>query len=103
MDDAQAKRIDGLYRNAKQMPILAVLGVLVPLLLLLGAPLGILYASWRKGLLSDIDAGKIELDADTEPKVALLRRSTLVFYVPAMILAAEMVVIALIALSVNAK
>ena len=33
MDKATYKRIDSLYRNLKQLPLLAVLGILVPILL----------------------------------------------------------------------
>ncbi len=43
MDARTEKRIEELYRNAKQMPLLTVLGLLVPIVLLFAVPLGIVY------------------------------------------------------------
>jgi hypothetical protein len=56
------KRIDTLYRNTRQMPLLAILGILVPIILIIGGPLGLLYWFWRRDLLRAVDSGAIVLD-----------------------------------------
>jgi hypothetical protein len=66
-DPKLEKRIDTLYRNTKQMPILAVVGLFVPIALLIGGPLGLLYWYWRKGLLNAIDSGKLAVDLAPPP------------------------------------
>jgi hypothetical protein len=61
------KKIDTLYRNTKQLPLLAILGVIVPIILIIAGPLGILYWCWRRDLLRDVDGGNIVLDASPPP------------------------------------
>ena len=61
------KRIDTLYRNTRQMPLLSILGIFVPLVLLIGAPLGLLYWFWRRDLLQSADSGALALDPAPPP------------------------------------
>ncbi len=59
LDPKLEKKIDTLYRNTKQMPIFAVLGIFVPIALVIGGPLGLLYWFWRRRLLEAADAGRL--------------------------------------------
>jgi hypothetical protein len=61
------KKIDTLYRNTRQMPILAILGIFVPILLVIGGPLGLLYWFWRRDLLQAADSGALGLNWGPPP------------------------------------
>ena len=61
------KKIDTLYRNTKQMPILAIVGIFVPIALVIGGPLGLLYWFWRRGLLEALDSGRLVFDPAPPP------------------------------------
>jgi hypothetical protein len=67
LDTKLAKRIDTLYRNTKQMPTLAILGIFVPIILVIGGPLGLLYWFWRRELLQTVDSGALSLDLVPPP------------------------------------
>ena len=62
MDKATYKQIDSLYRNLKQLPLLAVLGILVPILLPIVPLLSLAYLFLRSRLLSEVDSGDIAID-----------------------------------------
>ena len=42
LDPQLEKKIDTVYRGTKQMPFLAILGMFVPIVLVLGGPIGLL-------------------------------------------------------------
>jgi hypothetical protein len=67
LDTKLEKRIDTLYRNTKLMPILAILGILVPIFLVISGPLGLLYWFWRRNLLQAADSGALALDSVPPP------------------------------------
>jgi hypothetical protein len=62
MDKKASKRIDSLYRNIKQLPLLAVLGIIIPILLPFVPLLCLAYLYLRSRLLQEIDSGKIPID-----------------------------------------
>ena len=66
-DKKLEKKIDTLYRNTKQMPILAAVGVIVPIILVIGGGLGLLYWFWRRDLLAAADSGKLRFDPAPPP------------------------------------
>jgi hypothetical protein len=49
------------------MPILAILGIFVPILLVIGGPLGLLYWFWRRDLLQAADSGALGLNWGPPP------------------------------------
>jgi hypothetical protein len=63
MDQKTRKRIDSLYRNVKQIPILGAIGLFMPLFALITGPLALAYLYLRSKLLSEIDRGVIDIDA----------------------------------------
>lgn len=67
LDPKVEKRIDTLYRTTRQMPLLTILGLFIPLVLLIGGPLGLMYWFWRRGLLQAADSGSLELDSVPPP------------------------------------
>ena len=67
LDARTAKRIDRLFHNTKQMPTVAVMGLIIPIALLIGGPLGLLYWVWRRALLADVDAGHLPFDPVPPP------------------------------------
>ena len=75
MDKDNEKRLDTLYRNTKQMPILTILGIFVPIVLFVAAPLGILYSIWRRNFLRDIDSEKFALTDPETPTQGVLSNS----------------------------
>jgi hypothetical protein len=98
LDAKTKKRIDTLYRNAKQFPLLTILSVLFCLpIVLLAAPLGLVYAVQRSRLLDElqgrdlggrnVDATRRLRDIPTCDKVAMLRTWGARFYAPAIIVA----------------
>jgi hypothetical protein len=62
MDEKALKRIDSLYRNMKQLTLLAVLAIIVPILLPFVPLLCLAYLYLRSRLLAEIDSGKIPID-----------------------------------------
>ncbi|QDT15444.1 hypothetical protein [Alienimonas californiensis] len=62
MNARDAKRVDSLYRNLKQLPMMTVLGVLVPVLILILPPVGLAYWWLRRRLLANVDAGRIVVE-----------------------------------------
>ena len=63
LDPKLEKKIDTIYRNTRQMPILAILGIFVPFILVIGGPLGLLYWFWRRDILPAADSGSLGLDS----------------------------------------
>lgn len=61
-DPRVEKRIDSLYRNVKQIPVLSILGLLVPIALLFAFPLALIYMFLRAKLLRDIDDGTVVIN-----------------------------------------
>ncbi len=97
------KRIDSLYRNCKQMPIFTLFGFVIPLFLLIGAPLGFVYAADRKKLLKGIADGEIEVDRRARTKnisvgaqIDFIEKNKLNFYAPAVGLIIYLGILALI-------
>jgi hypothetical protein len=70
MDKKTSKRIDSLYRNMKQLPLLAVLAVFVAILLPFVPLLCLAYIYLRSRLLREIDSGKIPIDPATDGQSA---------------------------------
>ncbi|HEX2475403.1 MAG TPA: hypothetical protein VHK01_11685 [Lacipirellulaceae bacterium] len=70
MDKKTDKRIDSLYRNLKQLPLLAVLGIIVPILLPFVPLLCLAYLYLRSRLLTEIDSGAIAIDPVTDAQTA---------------------------------
>ena len=68
MKDKNQKRLDTLYSSAKQLPMAGWIGLLFPILLLIAAPLGILYHSWATRFLDDLEAEKIDIDPELKRK-----------------------------------
>ena len=67
LDTKLEKRIDTLYRNTKQMPILVILGFFVPITLVISGPLGLVYWFWRRALLLAADSGTLTLETVPPP------------------------------------
>lgn len=62
MDAKSAKRVDGVYRNIKQLPTLGCLGILIPIIGIIMLPIAIAYSILLSGLLRDYKSGKISLE-----------------------------------------
>ncbi len=108
MDPNTEKHVDQLYRNSKQMVAASALGVLVPIVLVIAAPLGLLYAYQRSRLLGRIATGKLDVPNDSlsgsdppslSDKIAYLRAHPLRFFAPFLVLGAAVLFVAIIALS----
>lgn len=106
MDPRLAKRIDHLYRNCKQMPLLCILGLFVPIILLFVAPLSLVYAAQRSRLLREvksIDLAASDAERRVRPtpaeQVSYLQNNGISFYAPLMIMAGLIPIIALILLT----
>jgi hypothetical protein len=67
LDPKLEKKIDTIYRNTRQMPLLAILGLFVPIILVIGGPLGLLYWFWRRDILQAADSGALALDSVPPP------------------------------------
>ena len=67
LDPKLEKKIGTIYRNTKQMPILAILGIFVPFILVIGGPFGLLYWFWRRDILQAADSGTLGLDSVPPP------------------------------------
>lgn len=92
MDPNLYRRMDALYRNGKLLPLITVLAIVVPFLMLLVAPMGLVYAAQRKLLLADIgsterDAPEALGDSLSRDKLAAIRRWRTRFYVPSILVA----------------
>jgi hypothetical protein len=70
VDKKTSKRIDSLYRNIKQLPLLAVLGIFIPILLPFVPLLCLAYLYLRSRLLAEIDSGKLPIDLVADSKTA---------------------------------
>ena len=66
IDPKLAKKIEYLYRSMKPMVVLGIVGVLIPLILLLVAALGLVYAAQRSSLLK-----KVGSDFSSIPEVEI--------------------------------
>jgi hypothetical protein len=92
LDPKLEKRIDSLYRNAKQLPLLAIFGLFIPVIMLFAAPLGLVYA-WQKARLLkllegvDLDGGIPIGKVTTAKKIECLTRWNARFYVPSILMA----------------
>ena len=84
-DLKRSKYVDNLYRNSKQMVLLTCLGFLVPVVLIIAAPLGLLYAFQRSRLLKKVSEATVQLSAADAEKISFLRDHSLRFYAPAII------------------
>ena len=62
MDMKTAKRVDGIYRNIKQLPLLGYLGFAIPIIGIMLLPLVIAYSSLRSRLLRDYDSGLLVIE-----------------------------------------
>ena len=107
MDAKTEKHIDQLYRNSRQMVLLSILGLFVPIVLVIAAPLGIMYALERSRLLKKVDRGNLDIAGSAEPapgtasasdKITYLRERPIRFLIPAIIVGAYLVLIAAIIL-----
>ena len=67
LDPKLEKKIDTLYRNTKQMPILAILGIFIPFIFFIAGPLGLLYWFWRRDILLAADSGTLGLESVPPP------------------------------------
>ena len=67
LDPKLEKKIDTVYRGTRQMPFMALLGMFVPIVLVLGGPIGLLYWFWRRGLLEAVDSGRLHLETVPPP------------------------------------
>jgi hypothetical protein len=96
LDQKTIARIDSLYSNAKLMPLLCIIGIVIPFVLLIGALLGILYWFWRKALLRELDSqtgnpsGPPPLPSNkkcisTDDKITYLREAKLAFLAPGIV------------------
>ena len=63
MTDIQRKRVESLYRNLKQFPLLIGLCLLVPLLWLFLPLLTLTYWWLRRGIVEDYADGRLRLGA----------------------------------------
>jgi hypothetical protein len=93
MDAKSAKRVDSIYRNIKQFPLLGCLGILIPIIGVLLLPLALLYSSLMSKLLRDYQSGKITVedhdcvsaqpgDLSTEQKLQFLQYGDTRMWVP---------------------
>lgn len=108
MDESTRKKIDSVYRATQQLPIVAAIGVVIPLLFLLSVPLGLIYWSWRRQLLTAFDGGRLVIEAGPPPlptpgkkpepslltKMEVIRKSGFLVLVPVYVLIFLIVVIA---------
>jgi hypothetical protein len=90
-DKATLKKIDTLYKTTKQMPLVTILGLAIPLIMLIAGCLSFLYASWRKKILAATDAG--HLHVPDKDKIQYLRQHKLRLLLPGYILIAEICVV----------
>lgn len=104
LDAKTIARIDSLYSNAKVMPWLCVAGIFVPLVLLVGGLLGLLYWFWRKALLAQLDAlsanpvGHLLPDEgrggpSLAQKIIVIREAKLTFLSPGIVFIAYAVIV----------
>jgi hypothetical protein len=82
----ELEEIDELYRNCKSMPLITILGILFPIVLLIAAPLAIMYYSRNKKLLSNINIHEIESSStdsvSISDKIEYLRKHKDRFFFP---------------------
>jgi hypothetical protein len=93
LDERAAKRVDGVYRNIKQLPLLGCFGILIPFIGVIMLPLAISYTVILNRLLRDYESGKIivenhdrkpvnGLDISTEEKLQFLKSDETWIWVP---------------------
>ena len=93
MDQNSAKRVDSIYRNIKQLPLLGCLGVFVPFIGVLLLPIAITYSILLSRLLRDCDNGNPAVedhdripsrlgDVSTEQKLDFLRYGNTRLWIP---------------------
>jgi hypothetical protein len=66
-------RLNTVYRTSKIMLPACALSILMPFILMLLAPLGILYFFWRKSLLAEVDAKGLMLPPAQRAEVDYVR------------------------------
>ena len=66
-DSKFEEKIDSVYRITKQMPIVSVLGLLVPIILVIGCVIGLFHWFRRWNLLKAVDSGRVILDQAPPP------------------------------------
>ena len=105
MDVKTQKHVDNLFRNSKQMGMASIAGLIFPIVLIVAAPLGLLYAAQRSSLLKKIDSGEIDLsgDKETASKVDYLREHNLHFFVPTIVVGVVILAIAMIVVFAGSK
>ena len=62
MDKQTAKRVDGVYRSIKQLPLLSILGFVIPVIGIMLIPIARIYSSLLSRLLRDYDSGKVSVE-----------------------------------------
>jgi hypothetical protein len=103
MNPQLSKRTAYLYRSCKQMPLLCVLSLLVPILMPFVLPLCIVYAMQRRRLLSEVESAtgtsnESDVEDETRSQLAYLRANGGRFYYPLVAVAVVAVVVASVAL-----
>ncbi len=93
MNNKAAKRVDGVYRNIKLLPLLACLSVIFVPIGIFILPITFLCSSFRSNLLRDYDSGKITVEEHdrisqkpgeltTEQKLQFLKHGRTTIWVP---------------------
>ena len=75
LDPKFVERLNTVYRSSKQMILLSILGVFIPIVLVFGAALGLIYFFQRKSLLSEIDSKNLQITQPLLDEVAYLRNN----------------------------
>ena len=73
LDPKFISKLNTVYRTSKMMLVVCGLSILMPFILMLTAPLGILYFFWRKSLLAEVDAKHLVLPPARQAEVDYLR------------------------------
>ncbi len=86
MDERTVKRVDSVYRNIRQMPLLSALGIFVPIVGIVLLPVAIGYSFFLSSLLRQYRNQEIQFGAEahfsqrdgepsTEQKLVFLQRN----------------------------
>ncbi len=91
MEPKLYRRLDALYRNGRLLPLITVLAIFVPILMLIVAPLGLVYAVQRYYLLKDLGYSLLDDpqslgDGLARDKIDAIRRWRARFYTPSIML-----------------
>ncbi|NQT37786.1 MAG: hypothetical protein HQ581_09870 [Planctomycetes bacterium] len=69
MDKKAAKRVDSIYRNIKQLPLLAAIGFFVGIIGVMLIPIALAYGHLRSKLLRDCASGRIVVEKHDQRSV----------------------------------